>query len=258
MVELKHLWAGYEGVPVLRDVSLSFPPGQVTALLGPNGCGKSTLLKASLGLVPIQKGQVLLDGEDLSALSPRQVAQKAAYLAQSRSVPSITAGRMVLHGRFPYLSYPRRYRKEDYEMARRALQWADAADLTHRPMDRLSGGQRQKVYLAMALAQDTQSIFMDEPTTFLDIGHQLEVMALARHLAGMGRAVVLVLHDLDLALRGCDRVAVLAGGGLRVLGTPEEVYAAGVLDGVFGVQVGRVNTEEGWQYYCTPLPRQGE
>lgn len=133
MVELKHLWAGYEGVPVLRDVSLSFPPGQVTALLGPNGCGKSTLLKASLGSSPSRRGRVLLDGEDLSALSPRQVAQKAAYLAQSRSVPSITAGRMVLHGRFPYLSYPRRYRKEDYEMARRALQWADAADLAQRP-----------------------------------------------------------------------------------------------------------------------------
>lgn len=255
MVEVKHLCVGYGQAPVLSDISLSIPPGQVTALLGPNGCGKSTLLKAALGLIPIQGGEVLVDGLPLSSLTPKQVAQRAAYLAQSRSVPSITAGRMVLHGRFPYLSYPRRYRKEDYEMARRALEWADAADLSHRPMEELSGGQRQKVYLAMALAQDTQTIFMDEPTTFLDIGHRLEVMALARRLAGMGRAVALVLHDLDLALRGCDRIAVLSGGALQALGSPEEVFLSGVLDGIFQVRVGRMNTAEGWQYYCTPLPR---
>ena len=253
MVELRNLFVGYDGVPVLKDITLSFPPGQVMALLGPNGCGKSTLLIAALGLIPAQKGEILLDGRNLHTLSPRDVAQKAAYLAQSRSVPNITARRMVLHGRFPYLSYPRRYRPEDYAMADRALQWADAADLAHRPMGELSGGQRQKVYLAMALAQDTQSIFMDEPTTVLDIGHQLEVMALARRLAGLGRAVVLVLHDLDLALRGCDRVAVLSNGTLRALGSPEEVFSSGVLDQVFGVGVRRMQTPEGWQYYCTPL-----
>ena len=173
MVEVRNLLVGYGEAPVLSDVSLTFPTGQVTGVLGPNGCGKSTLLKAALGLIPIQGGQVLLDGQDLHTLSPRDVAQRAAYLAQSRSVPSITARRMVLHGRFPYLSYPRRYRPEDYQMADQALQWADAADLSGRAMDRLSGGQRQKVYLAMALAQDTQTIFMDEPTTFLDISHQL-------------------------------------------------------------------------------------
>ena len=255
MVEVRNLLVGYGEAPVLSDVSLTFPTGQVTGVLGPNGCGKSTLLKAALGLIPIQGGQVLLDGQDLHTLSPRDVAQRAAYLAQSRSVPSITARRMVLHGRFPYLSYPRRYRPEDYQMADQALQWADASDLAGRAMDRLSGGQRQKVYLAMALAQDTQTIFMDEPTTFLDIRHQLEVMALARRLANLGRAVVLVLHDLDLALRGCDRVALLSGGTLRALGSPEEVFLSGVLDEVFHVRVGRMNTEEGWQYYCSPLPR---
>lgn len=255
MVEVRNLLVGYGEAPVLSDVSLAFPPGQVTGVLGPNGCGKSTLLKASLGLIPIQGGQVLVDGQDLATLSPREVAQRAAYLAQSRSVPSITARRMVLHGRFPYLSYPRRYRSEDYQMADQALQWADASDLAGRSMDRLSGGQRQKVYLAMALAQDTQTILMDEPTTFLDISHQLEVMALARRLSNLGRAVVLVLHDLDLALRGCDRIALLSGGSLRALGSPEEVFLSGVLDEVFHVRVGRMNTEEGWQYYCSPLPR---
>lgn len=255
MVEVRNLLVGYGEAAVLSDVSLTFPTGQVTGVLGPNGCGKSTLLKAALGLIPIQGGQILVDGQDLRTLSPREVAQRAAYLAQSRSVPSITARRMVLHGRFPYLSYPRRYRPEDYQMADQALQWADASDLAGRAMDRLSGGQRQKVYLAMALAQDTQTILMDEPTTFLDISHQLEVMALARRLASLGRAVVLVLHDLDLALRGCDRIALLSGGSLRALGSPEEVFLSGVLDEVFHVRVGRMHTEEGWQYYCSPLSR---
>ena len=255
MIQLEHSAAGYGGPLVVQDVSLDLKAGEVLVLLGPNGCGKSTLLKVIAGLQPPAGGQVLVDGQPAARLTRRQLAQKVTYLPQSRSVPNITAYRMVLHGRFPYLSYPRRYRPEDYQMADQALQWADASDLAGRAMDRLSGGQRQKVYLAMALAQDTQTILMDEPTTFLDISHQLEVMALARRLASLGRAVVLVLHDLDLALRGCDRIALLSGGSLRALGSPEEVFLSGVLDEVFHVRVGRMHTEEGWQYYCSPLSR---
>ena len=118
------------------------------------------------------------------------------------------------------------------------------------PMQELSGGQRQKVYLAMALAQDTETVFMDEPTTYLDVRHQLEVMTVSRRLADMGRAVVLVLHDLSMALREADRLAVLADGALRQIGTPEEIFAGGELDRAFGVTVRRVWTESGWLYYC--------
>lgn len=250
MIELRNLRAGYGGQEVLRDVSVTFRPGRVLALLGPNGCGKSTLLRTVIGLQPKLGGEILLDGTPLERLTSRQVAQEAAYLAQSRPVPNITARRMVLHGRFPYLGYPRRYRPEDYEAARRAIQWADAEDIADRPMGELSGGQRQKIYLAMALAQDTRTVLMDEPTAYLDVGHQLEVMAIARRLAGEGRAVVLVLHDLCLAMRGADDVGVLASGRLLLLGTPEEVYASGVLDRAFGVSLRRFETEGGWQYYC--------
>lgn len=250
MIELKHLTVGYGGKTVLRDVSLAFPPGRVTVLLGPNGCGKSTLMKTALGLLSRQSGEILYDGVDLDRLTTRQVACKAAYLAQSREIPSITVRRMVLHGRFPYLGYPRRYRAEDYKAAAKALEWAGAADLADRPVQELSGGQRQKVYLAMALAQDTETIFMDEPTTYLDVRHQLEVMSVSRRLADMGRAVVLVLHDLSLALREADRLAVLADGALCQVGTPEEVFGGGELDRVFGVAVRRVRTESGWLYYC--------
>ena len=237
------------GRPVLVGISLDFRPGEVLAVIGPNGCGKSTLLRAANGLLPRTGGDVLLDGIPLERLSARETAQKVAYLPQSRSVPNITAGRMVLHGRFPYLSYPRRYRREDHEMVKRTLAWVGASDLASRPLAELSGGQRQKVYLAMALAQDTETILMDEPTTYLDVGCQLEVMALARRLAEEGRAVVMVLHDLTLALRCAHRAALLHEGRVRQLGTPEELYRGEALEQVMGVTLGRVETAEGWRYF---------
>ena len=249
MIELQGLRAGYPGRPVLEDVTLTFRPGEVLAILGPNGCGKSTLLRAAGGLIPRESGQVLLDGVPIESCTPKQIAQKAAYLPQSRPVPNITARRMVLHGRFPYLSYPRRYRREDYEMAQRALGWVGAEELADRPLAQLSGGQRQKVYLAMALAQDTGVILMDEPTTYLDVSCQLEVMALARRLAGEGKAVVMVLHDLCMALRYAHRAAVFHNGRVAQAGTPEELYEGGVLERVMGVRLGRIETEDGWRYY---------
>lgn len=251
MIELQGLCVGYPGQAVLENVTLSFQPGQVLILLGPNGCGKSTLLRTAMGLQPKTGGQVLLDGVPLEKRSAREIARKAAYLAQSRTVPNITARRMVLHGRFPYLTFPRRYRPQDHEAARRALEWADASDVADRPMQELSGGQRQKVYLAMALAQDTETILMDEPTTYLDVGHRLDVMDVARRLAGQGKAVVVVLHDLCLAMRSADEIAVLSEGRLAALGTPEAVYASGILDKVFAIKLGRMETETGFQYYCT-------
>jgi len=249
MIELKGLEAGYPGRPVLEGIDLGFRPGEVLAILGPNGCGKSTLLRTANGLLPHSGGEVLLDGVPIQRLTAREAAQKVAYLPQSRPVPNITAQRMVLHGRFPYLSYPRRYRAEDYEMVQKALGWAGGTELADRPLTELSGGQRQKIYLAMALAQDTATILMDEPTTYLDVSCQLEVMALARRLAGEGKAVVLVLHDLCLALQFAHRAALLQDGRVLQAGTPEEVYQNGALERVMGVALGRVKTEKGFRYF---------
>ena len=235
MIQLEHISAGYGGPLVVQDVSLDLKAGEVLVLLGPNGCGKSTLLKVIAGLQPPAGGQVL--------------AQKVTYLPQSRSVPNITAYRMVLHGRFPYLSYPRRYRPEDHAAARRALEQADAWELARLPVQTLSGGQRQKVYLAMALAQNTQTILMDEPTTYLDIQHQLDLMAFSQALAREGRAVVLVLHDLCLALRFAHRGAVLSEGRLLQTGTPEELFSSGILAETFRTPLNRIRTEGGWRYY---------
>ncbi len=249
MIELRHIRAGYPGRPVLEDVSLTFAPGRVLALLGPNGCGKSTLLRTANGLLPAAGGQILLDGAPLPSLSPKQIARKVAYLPQSRAVPDITARRFVLHGRFPHLSYPRRCRPEDYAAVDSALRWVGAEELADRPLPELSGGQRQKIYLAMALAQETETILMDEPTTFLDAKHQLEVMALAGKLADRGKASVLVLHDLCLALQGADEVAVLEGGKVVGTGSPEEIYQSGILEQVMGVTLRRTGTERGWRYF---------
>ena len=249
MIELRNLHAGYPGRPVLKGVDLELRPGEVLAVLGPNGCGKSTLLRAANGLLHRTGGEVLLDGVPLESMTAKEIARKAAYLPQSRPVPSLTAGRMVLHGRFPYLSYPRRYGREDHEMVRRALERVGAWDLASRPLSELSGGQRQKVFLAMALAQDTETILMDEPTTYLDVACQIEVMALSRRLAEEGRAVVMVLHDLCLALRYAHRAVLLSGGRVSQAGTPEELFAGDALEQGMGVRLGRVAAAGGWRYF---------
>lgn len=249
MIELKNLAVGYQERRVLEQVTLEFRPGEVTALIGPNGSGKSTLIRTVLGLLPQLEGEILLDGKPMDTFSPRERARKMTYLAQSRTVPNITVKRMVLHGRFPYLGYPRRYRPEDDEIVEEAMRRAGVEGLAHRPLSELSGGQRQRVYLAMALAQDTPYLFFDEPTTYLDVGRQLEVMQNARELAREGKAAVMALHDLPLALRGADRIVVLDEGRVRFSGTPEQLYQSGMIPRVFGAKVCRVETKLGCRYY---------
>jgi iron complex transport system ATP-binding protein len=249
MIELNDLAAGYPGRAVLSGVSLTFSPGEVTAILGPNGSGKTTLLRTVLGLQRPQGGEILLDGHPLDALTPKERAQRMAYLAQSRPVPNITVGRMVLHGRFPHLGYPRNYRPEDYAAVEQAMERAGVSDLAHRPLSELSGGQRQRVYLAMALAQEAPYVFFDEPTTYLDVGRQLETMDTALTLAGEGKAVVMVLHDLPLALRTAHKLVILDDGGVKAAGSAEEIFQSGVLNTVFGVNLRRLATENGWRYY---------
>lgn len=254
MVEVQNIWAGYGGESVLKGLSAQFLPGRITCIAGPNGCGKSTLLQTVMGLCRPESGEVLVDGAPAAQLTSRQLAQKVAYLPQSRPVPDMTAYRMVLHGRFAHLGYPRRYRAEDHAAARAALGWAGCAALAGRPLGSLSGGQRQQVYIAMALAQDAGTILMDEPTTYLDIRARFAVMDLARRLALQGRAVVLVLHDLDLALRCADELLLLQNGVTAAAGAPREVCESGRLSEVFGVAVHEMDTPHGSQYYFTPLP----
>ena len=249
MIETVNLRAGYGGREILHGVTLTAAPGEVLALVGPNGCGKSTFLKALVGIVP-PEGEVRIDGKPVGELPGNALARHLSYLPQGKSVPDITAGRLVLHGRFPYLHYPRRYSPGDIEKAREAMEKLDIASLWDTPVAALSGGMRQKVYIAMALAQGTDLILLDEPTTYLDPGRQFELLDLIASLPGRGKTVVMVLHDLAHALRYSDRLVLLEQGRLVQQGTPEALYAGGQLDRVFSIRSRR--SLDGSYYFLPP------
>ena len=249
MIKMKNVCAGYANEEVLHNINLEFEPEKVTVIIGPNGCGKSTLLKTLVNLNEHSSGEIIVDDESIDKLDSASLAQRVAYLPQNKRTPDIGVLRMVLHGRFAYLKYPRRYRKEDYDIAKRALQWVGIEELAEKNVNELSGGNQQKVYIAMALAQDTDTILLDEPTTYLDIVHQMKMMKLARELADNGKAVVMVLHDLPQAFQTADTIIVMKDGNVRACGFPEEVYASGVVEEVFGVGFQRVQIEDEWRYF---------
>ena len=235
MIELQDLCAGYGKRQILHGISLSIHSGELLSVIGPNGSGKSTLLKAIVGILSPEAGEVRIDSMRANALSRTEVARKVAYLAQGKSTPDMTAEQMVLHGRFPYLHYPRRYGARDREIAAAAMEQTGILAFADRPMAALSGGMRQNAYIAMALAQDADYILLDEPTTYLDIAHQLELMKTLRRLADGGKGVAAVLHDLPLAFTFSDRVAVLADGGIAACDTPAALCKSGVVKEIFGV-----------------------
>lgn len=199
--------------------------------------------------MPEVSGEIRLDGQDLGTFSPDEIARHIAYLPQSRSVPDITVSGLALHGRFPSLRSPRRYRREDYDKAAEALERVGLTALAHRNMTTLSGGHRQMAYLAMALAQDTDVILMDEPTTFLDIRNQLELLDRARALAAEGKTVVVILHDFEAALHYADHVVLLSEGRILKAGAAEEVLRSRELAEAFGITPGFYKGEDGLHVY---------
>lgn len=250
MIEIKNLYAGYGEKEVLHNVNMTFKPGKITALIGPNGCGKSTLLKTLVRIHKHSKGEIRINETPIESFNSTQLARHVAYLPQNKKAPELSVLKMVLHGRFAYLSYPRKYRPQDIEIAKNAIVWAGMEDKAEEMVSHLSGGMQQKVYIAMALAQDADTILMDEPTTYLDVAHQLRLMEMAGQLAKEGKAVVMVLHDLSQALRMADEIILLYEGNVLQTGTPEEVFDSGNLQKAFGVEIERVHTKSGWHYLC--------
>lgn len=249
MIEIKNLTVAYKDECAVDNVSAVFKNGELTVLAAPNGGGKSTLLRTVAGLQEKTSGEILVDGEPKETLTRNTLAQKIAYMAQSRNVPNIQAKRMVLHGRFPYLSYPRRYRKEDYAAAESAMTSTDTIELADKFVQDLSGGQRQRIYLAMALAQETGNVLLDEPLNFLDVKHQLELMKLAKEMTSSGKAVVMVIHDIRLAMQEADKIILLDNGKLAAAGTPDQIYETGEIDRVFGIELAYAETGKGRRYY---------
>lgn len=234
MIELKSISAGYDRHTVLQNLSATFEKGKLTGIIGTNGCGKSTLLKTMLGLLP-RDGEITVDGNRLSVMSRKEIAKKVAYLSQGKATPDMTVEQLVLHGRFPHLRYPRRYSQKDREIAVSAMAQMGIADQAQKALSELSGGMRQNAYIAMALAQDTDYILLDEPTTYLDIPHQLQLMKTLRQLADSGKGIVTVMHDLPLAFTCCDQILLLDGGQTVIAGTPRQVFQSPHIQKVFGV-----------------------
>jgi iron complex transport system ATP-binding protein len=237
LLAARDLTLGYGDRVVVRDLSLDVPSGAVTVVVGANACGKSTLLRALGRLLRPRAGAVLLDGQDLHALPCRAVARRIAVLPQSATCPEgITVADLVSRGRQPHQRWWRQWSVADERAVAAAMERTGVAELAGRHVDELSGGQRQRVWLAMALAQDTEVLLLDEPTTFLDIAHQVEVLDLVRELnRERGRTVVAVLHDLNQACRYADHLVAIAGGRIVAQGPPDRVVDAGLVGAVFGL-----------------------
>ncbi|MEV7600147.1 ABC transporter ATP-binding protein [Kitasatospora sp. NPDC089797] len=237
-LEARGLTLAYEARTVVEDLDVRIPDGRVTVIVGPNACGKSTLLRALGRLLKPVRGAVLLDGEELARIPTKRIAQRLGLLPQSPTAPEgISVADLVSRGRQPHQSWWQQWSPEDEAAVAEALERTSTADLAERSMDELSGGQRQRAWIAMALAQGTDILLLDEPTTYLDIAHQVEVLDLVRRLnVERGRTVVAVLHDLNQAARYADHLVAMRDGRVVAQGAPREVVTAELVREVFGLE----------------------
>jgi iron complex transport system ATP-binding protein len=232
-----HISLGYNDRQVVADLSVTIPAAKFTVIVGANACGKSTLLRGLARLLSPRSGTVLLDGKSIHALPTREVATILGVLPQTPIAPEgIVVADLVARGRYPHQGWFRRWTAEDDEAVEKALAATDTLELAQRPVDELSGGQRQRVWIAMALAQETGLLLLDEPTSFLDIAHQVEVLDLLTDLVrSSGRTIVAVLHDLNLACRYADHLIAMRDGAIIAQGAPAEVVTPRLVADVFGM-----------------------
>ncbi len=234
----KKLSGGYSGIPVFQDLDLEIPSGKITTLIGSNGSGKSTILKTMSRVLTPSGGAVYLEGKPIHSMPTKQVAQMLALLPQGAETPSgITVEDLVEYGRFPYRGRFLGITEKDSEIIRWALSCTNMTELAEREMDQLSGGQRQRGWIAMALAQKTGILLLDEPTTYLDISHQLEILQLLRKLnKEQGVTIAMVLHDLNHAVMFSDYLVAIKDGKKHSCGSPEDVITPQILREVFDVE----------------------
>lgn len=230
------LVVGYDGTPIINGLDVAIPDGSFTVIIGPNACGKSTLLRTLARLLKPREGHVLLDGSAISSVATRELAQTIGLLPQSSTAPEgITVADLISRGRHPHQGVFRRWSTEDEDAVREALEQTALTGLAKRVVDELSGGQRQRVWIAMALAQQTPLLLLDEPTTYLDIAHQIEVLELCAQLHREGRTLVAVLHDLNQAARYATHLIALREGQIIAQGAPADIVDAEFVSEVFGV-----------------------
>lgn len=232
-----HLTLSYEQTTIIDDLSLNIPEGKVTVLVGPNGCGKSTLLRGLSRLLKPRVGQVVLDSQNIWKMPTKELAKRLGILPQGPVAPEgLTVHELVAQGRYPHQSWFQQWSVDDERMTEDALLITGLTDLSDRPIDTLSGGQRQRAWIAMTLAQDSEIILLDEPTTFLDLAYQIEVLDLLHDLnVERGKTIVMVLHDLNQACRYADYLVAIHQGCIAAQGEPHEVIQAPMIRNVFGI-----------------------
>ncbi|MDQ3412565.1 MAG: ABC transporter ATP-binding protein [Chloroflexota bacterium] len=253
----EHLSLGYDAAEIVDDLSVTIPDGKITTIIGPNGCGKSTLLRALVRLLKPRGGSVLLDGQSIHHLPTRDVARRLGLLAQQATPPGgLTVADLVQRGRYPHQGFLQPPSQTDAAAVDRALALANMSALRDRPVDSLSGGQRQRAWIAMTLAQETPILLLDEPTTYLDLAHQLEVTELVRRLnRDEGRTVVMVLHDINEAARTSDRIIAMKDGRILAEGTPAEIVVPELLHDLYGIACDVHAHPASGELYC--MPRSG-
>lgn len=236
-IEAKKLTLSYGDTIIIDELDIEIPKGEITVFIGGNGCGKSTLLRSIARLLKPKSGAVLLEGDSIFRLSTKEVAKKMAILPQSPDAPEgLTVLQLVKQGRYPHQSWLRQWSVEDETKVRNALKSTGLEDLSDRTVDSLSGGQRQRAWIAMTLAQDTDIILLDEPTTYLDMTHQIEILDLLFELNDKeGRTIVMVLHDLNLACRYAHNIVAIKDRQIYAQGKPEHVINGSTVKNVFGM-----------------------
>lgn len=237
-LQTRNLTLAYDSASILQHLDLTLRMGEITALVGANGCGKSTLLRGISRLLKPRAGQVILDGQDIWKLPAKMLAQRLGILPQSPVAPEgLTVHELVAQGRYPHQSWLQQWSAEDERIAQEAMVITSVSEYADRPVDTLSGGQRQRAWIAMTLAQDSEIILLDEPTTFLDLAYQIEVLDLLHDLnVQRGKTIVMVLHDLNHACRYADAVIAVKDGQIAANGAPAEVVTEAMVRDVFGVE----------------------
>lgn len=237
MICFENLSAGYDKKTVLHQVSGTFEDGKIHAVIGKNGCGKSTLLKTLAGQLPIYFGKIETNGINSIHISVKERAKMISYMPQSRNVPDMDIRRFVLHGRFAYLDYPRRYSKTDIEIVENVLNHLHISNMQYENLKNISGGQRQKAYLALILTQNTQNMLFDEPMTFLDVDQQYEILKELKSQANLGKCIVVVWHDLVQALKFADTITLMDQGKIIFQGSSQKALELEIIEKNFNIKI---------------------
>lgn len=250
MLKYSHVSIAYQNKPIVKGFDAEFDKGKITAIIGPNGSGKTTLLQALNKSAKLVEGEITANGKNIMSMPPKERAKRIAYLPQMREhIPSLPVRMMVEHGRFPYMGFGRLAREEDRRIIERAMRQTCVLEYENCNLDTLSGGIRQRVFLAMILAQDSEIVALDEPTTFLDMKAQAEFLSMIRELKELGKTVIVVLHDLHQAISISDEILVMQGGQLIFKGIPEKCMESGVVESVFGVTSYAIEVDKKTKYF---------